>query len=208
MERINTRQRAHMTQAQFDKFRTEMRRLRKANHLSAKAFGELVDCSQVHIGNIERGSSYPSDGLAKDIAAVFDLTVEDMCKTQDERKLDEFANVGKELFEKRIARGFKICEVAGFLGIPKDVYMSIENGTSSITESCAEALERLYAVVERVETVEVVKEVKAESPISIWEIDKVLAHITDMDIDVNEQKALFRKLNDARTKLLEAELFG
>ena len=208
MERVNTRQRAHMTQEQFDTFRSEMRRLRKANHLSAKAFGELVDCSQVHIGNIERGNRYPSDGLASDIADVFGLTVDDMCKTQDKRRLDELAKNGKKLFEKRIARGFKICEVAGFLGIPKDVYMGIENGTSSITDSCAEALDRLYAVAERVETVEVIKEVPKESPVSMWEIDKVLAHITDMDIDVNEQKALFRKLSDARTKMLESELFG
>ena len=208
MERINTRQSANMTQAQYDAFRTEMKRLRKVNHLTAKSLGELVGCSQVHIGNIERGSRYPSKALATDIADVFDLTLADMLKSEDERRLNELAIVGKELMEKRIAKGFKLAEVAGFLGVPKDVYISIENGTTSLTDSQSEALDRLFKVEERVETVEVIKEVKADCPITMWEIDKVLAHITDMDIDVKEQRALFRKLTDVRTQMLEAELFG
>ena len=208
MARFNSRQRAAMTQEQFDTFRSEMRRLRKANRLSAKAFGELVDCSQVHITNIEKGARYPSDGLASDIAAVFDLTVDEMCKTQEERKANELVSIGKSLVEKRIARGFKMSEVAGFVGITKEAYMDMEGGKASVPSSVQEALDRLYKTDERVETIEVVKEVPTPSPISMWEIDKVLAHITDMDIDVSEQKALFKKLSDARTKMLEAELFG
>lgn len=208
MERVNTRQRAKMTQEQFDTFRSEMKRLRKANHLSAKAFGELVDCSQVHVSNIEKGTRYPSDGLAKDIAAVFDLTVEDMCKTQSERKANELVSNGKSLVEKRIAKGFKISEVAGFAGISKEAYMDMEGGKASVPNSVQETLDRLFRVDERVETVEVVKEIPAEPLVSMWAIDTVLAHITDIDIDENAQRALFRNLIDARTSMLESELFG
>ena len=204
MQRVNTRQRANMTPDQYDSFRMNMRAMRKANHLSLTAFGDLLECSAGHLNSIELGKKYPSDALAKDVAEVFGVSVSDMCSSETEKQ----NNAGRELLEKRLARGFKINEVAGFLGTSREAYLDMESGKCNIADSIREALDRLYAVVERVETVEVVKEVQKESPISIWEIDKVLAHIIDMDIDVDEQKALFRKLSDTRTKMLETELFG
>lgn len=206
--RINKRQRMNMTPAQYEAFRAELKRLRKDSHLTCNALGELLDCSAVHISNVERGKRYPSKDLAKDIADVFGTTVDAMCISEGDRRAVELSNNGKDLLNKRISKGFKINEVAGFLGMSREAYMDMESGKCNTPDSIKEALDRLYKVEERVETIEVVKEIPTPSPISMWEIDKVLAHITDMDIDVSEQKALFKKLSDARTKMLEAELFG
>ena len=206
--RINKRQRADMTAEQFEAFRKEMKRLREESKLTQTAMSELLECSATHVNNIEKGVRFPSDELMKDIADIFGLTVDAMLKDHTERRFDMFAEVGKTFRDKRVARGFSRCEVAGFLGIPKEVYADFEDGKCSIGESRMEALDRLFKVEKEVETVEVVKEVPTPSPISIWEIDKVLAHITDIDLDVVEQKALFKKFSDVRTKLLEAELFG
>lgn len=202
------RQSANITPEQYAKFRTEMRRLRKANHLTMSALAEILDCSQVHIGNIERGSKNPSSALIKDIADVFGTTVDAMCGTKAEHAEAERTANGKKLLERRLSRGFKINEVAGFIGTPREAYLDMEAGKCSIPDSVNEALDRLYKVEERVETVEVVKEVPQESPVSMWAIDTVLAHITDIDIDETAQRALFRELINARTSMLEAELFG
>lgn len=208
MERINTRQKANMTPEQINTFRMNMRRLRKANHLTRSALSELLECSQVHIGNIERGARQPSDALAKDIAEIFDTTVEEMCLDDSEKHAKELASDGKWLLEKRISRGFKINEVAGFLGTSREAYMDMESGKCNVADSIREALDRLYAIEERVETVEVVKEVPTASPITLETIEKIIPHIAEMSIGKDEQRALFRELSAAKISMQELELFG
>ena len=208
MERVNRRQRANMTPEQYNVFRTEMRRLRKDAHLTCGALGELLDCTAVHVGNIERGNRYPSNELAKDIADVFGTSVEAMCISESDRVNAEMTNTGKELLEKRIARGFRINEVAGFLGASREAYVNMEAGKSNIPDSMKEALDRLYKTEEHVETIEVIKEVPTASPISLEVIEKILPHIVEMDMPKHEQKVLYRELSEVRTKMLEEKLFG
>lgn len=208
MERINRRQRANMTEEQFNTFRMEMKRLRKANHLSAASLSEIVGCATGHIYTIESGKKYPSDELAKDIADVFDTTIEDMCKTPEARSVEQRAEVSKSLIERRIAKGFKMSEVAGFLGVDRTAYMDMESGKASVAESIANALDRLYAEDKQVETIEVIREIPAECPIPLPAIDKVIEHIADMNLDVKDKRALFRVFSDARTTMLEEKYFG
>ena len=147
--------------------------------------------------------------MAKDIADVFGLTVSEMCGA-DIRRVDSgiAQNFGKAYLEKRVARGFKMSEVAGFAGIAREVYMDFEGGKCSLGDSVLERLDRLYATEKEIETVEVVKEVASECPVSLDLIDKMLGHITDIGASRDEQKEMFRELSEARTKILEAQLFG
>lgn len=209
MGRINRRVRADMTAEQFESFRTEMRRARKANNLTVAAFAELAECSAGHINSIEHGNKYPSNELAEDIASLLGTTVSAMCGG-DDRKADEnvMRNFGKAYLEKRIARGFTRAEVAGFTGITKECLVDFEEGRCSIGESVLEKLNKLYAVKKEVETVGVVKEVATPCPISLDLIDKMLGHITDISASKDEQRAMFRELSEARTKMLESQLFG
>ena len=194
-----------MTAEQFEAFRREMKRLREESKLTQTAMSELLECSATHINNIEKGVRFPSDELARDIADIFGLTVDAMWKDHTERRFDMFAEVGKAFRDKRVARGFSRCEVAGFLGIPKEVYADFEDGKCSIGESRMEALDRLFKVVEKVETVEVVKQV---SPIPIFAIDTFIDHITDMNIGREEQMSLFEMLADVKKQEYKTKLFG
>lgn len=209
MGRINRRMRADMTAEQFESFRTEMRRARKANNLTVAAFAELAECSAGHINSIEHGNKYPSNELAEDIASLLGTTVSAMCGG-DDRKADEnvMRNFGKSYLEKRIARGFTRTEVAGFTGITKECLMDFEDGKCSVGESILEKLNRLYAVKKEVETVEVVKEVAAECPISLELIDTILGHLIDISISKDEKLDMFRKLSEARTNIIEKQIFG
>lgn len=210
MDRVNRRMRADMTEKQYDAFRKEMRRLRKVNGLTLTALAELAECSSAHISQIELGRKYPSNELAKDIADVFGLTVSEMCGSDDTREINsEIArNFGKAYLEKRVARGFKMSEVAGFAGITKEAYMDFEGGKCSLGESVLKNLDRLYAVEREIETVEVIKEVAAECPVSLDLVDKILGHITDINVSKDEQRNIFRELSEARAKILETRLFG
>lgn len=209
MDRINRRMRADMTAEQFESFRTEMRRARKANNLTLAAFAELAECSAGHINSIENGKKYPSNELAEDIASLLGTTVSAMCGG-DDRKADEnvMRNFGKAYLEKRIARGFTLGEAAGFIGVTKEAYKDFEMGTCILGESVLQKLDKLYATEKEIKTVEVVKEVATPCPISLDLIDKILGHITDISASKDEQRAMFRELSEARTKMLESQLFG
>lgn len=208
--RINRRMRADMTAEQFETFRVTMRRMRKANRLTIQSLGDIVNATPSHLSNIELGKKYPSNELARDIAEVFDTTVDAMCGSTDERKVDtEVAKrIGKAYLEKRLAKGFMINEVAGFIGIPREVYMEFEGGMSSLGDSRLEALDRLYKVEKETITVEVIKEVPSDSPITLDTVNKLLGCVTAINVSKNEQKALFRELSEVRTQMLEKELFG
>lgn len=208
MDRVNRRMKANMTEEQHIAFRERMHKLRKANRLTLAALAELVECSAAHINQIENGRKHPSDELAKDIADVFGLTVSEMCGA-DIRRVDSgiAQNFGKAYLEKRVARGFKMSEVAGFVGITREAYMDFEGGKCSLGESVLKNLDRLYAVEREIETVEVIKEVAAECPVSLDLCDKILGHITDINVSKDEQRNIFRELSEARAKILERQLF-
>lgn len=210
MARINNRTRADMTKEQYDAFREKLHHLRKANGLTLSALGELVECTAGHISAIERGRKYPSDEMARDIAEVFGLSVSEMCGARDERKVDmEIAlKFGKAYFDKRMAKGFKRSEVAGFAGITRECYADFENGKCSLGDSVLEKLDRLYAVEKEIETVEVIKEVEAECPISLDLVDTMLEHLVEISVSKEEKREMFRKLSEARTKMLERQIFG
>lgn len=208
MARINNRQRANMTPEQYEAFRANVKRLRKGNHLTLAGFSELLDCSVGHLNAIELGKKYPSAALAKDISEMFGTTVDEMCMTEEAKREADFAHMSKELLEKRISRGFKINEVAGFLGVSREAYMDMESGKCNVADSIREAIDRLYAVEERVETIEVVKEVPTASPITLKTIEKIIPHIAEMSISKDEQIALFRELSAVKTSMQELELFG
>lgn len=207
--RINRRMRADMTAEQFEVFRTTMRKLRKANKLTIQSLSDIVNATPSHISNIELGKKYPSNELARDIAEVFDTTVEAMCGV-DEREPDPeiMKRVGKAYLEKRLAKGFMINEVAGFAGIPREVYMEFEGGKCSLGDTVMHALDRLYKVETEVKSIEIIKKVPMDSPISLDTVDKMLGYVTSIDIGKDEQKVLFRELSEARTEMLERQLFG
>lgn len=212
--RINRRKRADMSPTQFESFRAEMRKLRKANGLTLSGLADLLDSTQSHLSNIENGNRMPSEELAKDIADVFDVSLEDMFVSAKERYIEQCKEAGRDLIRNRVSRGFTINQVAGFLGIPREAYLNYEHGEGMLTNGLKEAADLLFTEATKVETVEVVKEVEVEkevpapSPIGLDTISKVLDHVADMDIDVDEKRALFRELSEIKTAMLEAKLFG
>lgn len=210
MKRVNKRKRADITAEQFDAFRKETHRLRKANGLSLAALADLTECTPGHLSQIERGAKYPSNELAEAIAEVFSLTVPKMCGVDDVPTIDKkiALNFSKAYLEKRLARGFKINEVAGFAGITRECYMDFEGGKCSLGDSVLEKLDRLYTVEKEVQTIEIVKEVTKECPVSLELIDKLLGYITDINASKDEQRDMFCKLSEARTRILERQLFG
>lgn len=197
-----------MTDEQFRVFRTEMRKLRKRNGLTIAELAELIGASAVHIGTVERGASTVSADLAERIAEAFGMTADEMCVPEEERHMAELEAIGKELRDHRYSRNFGINEVAGFIGVSREIYLEMEAGKCNVADSIKEKLDRLYATAEKVETVEVIKEVPTDSPITLETIEKVLPHIAEMNIDKEEQRALFRTLSEARVSMLEAQLFG
>lgn len=212
--RINRRKQADMSPTQFESFRTEMKKLRKANGLTLAGLADLLDSTQSHLSNIENGKRCPSEELARDIADVFDVSLEDMFVSAKERYIEQCKEAGRDLIRNRVSRGFTINQVAGFLGIPREAYLNYEHGEGMLTNGLKEAADLLFAETTKVETVEVIKEVEVEkevpapSPIGLDTISKVLDHVADMDIDVDEKRALFRELSEIKTAMLEAKLFG
>lgn len=207
-------EKANMTEKQFAKFREEMRRLRTENKLSGQALADLVGCTAVHISSLERGYRNPSKALAENIAGLFGMTVAEMCGAEDkheaaaEADTDIMQKFGARYRTHRLERGFTRTEVAGFTGITKECLMDFEDGKCSVGESILEKLNRLYAVKKEVETVEVVKEVAAECPISLELIDTILGHLIDISISKDEKLDMFRKLSEARTNIIEKQIFG
>lgn len=207
-------EKVNMTAEQFAKFREEMRRLRAANGLSGQALADLVGCTAVHISSIERGYRNPSKALAENIAGLFNMTVAEMCGAEDKHEAAAEADIeimrkfGAKYRTKRLERGFTRTEVAGFAGITKECLIDFEEGRCSLGESVLEKLNRLYTVKKEVETVEVVKEVVAESPISLDLIDAILGHLAEICIGKDEKLDMFRRLSEVRTSILEKQIFG
>lgn len=154
-----------MTDAQNAIFGAELKRLRKQEKLSATAFGEL-----------ERK---PSPELAERIADAFNVKVEDMLVTHDEKVWETRREYGKTIRERRRSKGLTVNVVAGALGVPTAVYKEYEQGLCSITEQQKFALDTILGLNEEPKVIEkeIIVEIPAEIPTVICDV--IMEHIKD-----------------------------
>lgn len=195
---------ATMTDAQYEVFRAELKRLRTKEGLTGAAFGELVGCSAVHISSIETGKKKPSPELAERIADAFDLKVSDMFVSNDERVWEMRKKYGKSIKARREEKGISMNTMAGALGIPFAVYKEYEQGLCSITDREMDIINRLLGIGEerKVEVKTVVEEVPAD----ICEI--ILGHIKDLSVDGATQKKVWQYFSKVKLDAEERRLFG
>lgn len=68
------------------KLKTRMHELRKEHHMQQAELAALVGVRRETIGNLENGKYNPSLKLAMDIAKVFNTTVEDIFRFEEENE--------------------------------------------------------------------------------------------------------------------------
>ncbi len=202
-----------MTDAQKKVFATEMKRLREEANMSTSEFSRYLGVSQSYISNIECVNRTPSMPLMEKIAGAFDLTVDDMLKPHEEKVAEERVEYGKKLAKARADKGYSVSLVAGALGIPPAVYREYEQGACSITERNIDTLNKLLGIGEAEEApapieVEVKAEAEVEDPISVVICDIVLEHITDLKVDKDTQRKVWRYFSNLKLTAEERRLFG
>ena len=197
-----------MTAEQAAVFRKEMKRLRKEAGFTTKQFSEYIGVSQSYLINIESGNRKPSPQLAERIAEAFGITVNDMYISQDERVRAERERYGKELAFHRNRKGFSSKLVAGALGIPVEVYKEYEQGLCSITERNVVTLNALLGIGESIDEPKVEVAEKVEGDVSLEICNIILEHITDLQVDKDTQKKVWRYFTDMKIDADEHRLFG
>lgn len=197
-----------MTDAQNAIFGAELKRLRKQEKLSATAFGELVGVNAGHIYALEAGKRKPSPELAERIADVFNIKVEDMLVTHDEKVWETRREYGKTIRERRRSKGLTVNVVAGALGVPTAVYKEYEQGLCSITEQQKFALDTILGLNEEPKVIEkeIIVEIPAEIPTVICDV--IMEHIKDLQIDAEAQKKIWRYFRKVKLDEEERRLFG
>ena len=197
-----------MTDAQNAIFGAELKRLRKQEKLSATAFGELVGVNAGHIYALETGKRKPSPELAERIADVFNIKVEDMLVTHDEKVWETRREYGKTIRERRRSKGLTVNVVAGALGVTTAVYKEYEQGLCSITEQQKFVLNTILGLNEEPKVIEkeIVVEVPAEIPTVICDV--IMEHIKDLQIDAEAQKKIWRYFRKVKLDEEEHRLFG
>lgn len=197
-----------MTDAQNAVFGAELKRLRKQEKLSATAFGELVGVNAGHIYALEAGKRKPSPELAERIADVFNIKVEDMLVTHDEKVWETRREYGKTIRERRRSKGLTVNVVAGALGVTTAVYKECEQGLCSITEQQKFVLDTILGLNEEPKVIEkeIIVEVPAEIPTVICDV--IMEHIKDLQIDAEAQKKIWRYFRKVKLDEEERKLFG
>lgn len=197
-----------MTDAQNAIFGAELKRLRKQEKLSATAFGELVGVNAGHIYALEVGKRKPSPELAERIADVFNIKVEDMLVTHDEKVWETRREYGKTIRERRRSKGLTVNVVAGALGVTTAVYKEYELGACSITEQQKFILDTILGLNEEPKVIE--KEIIVETPAEIPTVicDVIMEHIKDLQIDAEAQKKIWRYFRKVKLDEEERKLFG
>lgn len=197
-----------ITDAQNAIFGAELKRLRKQEKLSATAFAELVGVNAGHIYALEAGKRKPSPELAERIADVFNIRVEDMLVTHDEKVWETRREYGKTIRERRRSKGLTVNVVAGALGVPTAVYKEFEQGLCSITEQQKFVLDTILGLNEEPKVIE--KEIIVEMPAEIPTVicDVIMEHIKDLQIDAEAQKKIWRYFRKVKLDEEEHRLFG
>lgn len=197
-----------MTDAQNAIFGAELKRLRKQEKLSATAFGELVGVNKGHIYALEAGKRKASPELAERIADAFNVKVEDMLVTHDEKVWETRREYGKTIRERRRSKGLTVNVVAGALGVPTAVYKEYEQGLCSITEQQKFALDTILGLNEEPKVIEkeIIVEIPAEIPTVICDV--IMEHIKDLQIDAEAQKKIWRYFRKVKLDEEERKLFG
>lgn len=200
-----------MTDAQSKVFGAETRRLRKDAGIKTKEFAEYVGVSPQYITNVEGGHKRPSPQLAERIAEAFNLTVSDMLIPYNEREREARERFGKAIAKRRVEKGYSMSLVAGALGIPVAVYKEYEQGLCSICERHVEILHKLLVddakpQAEEPKPVEVIESKVSVVPIEICNV--ILEHITDLQVDKDIQKELWRYFSRVKLDADERRLFG
>lgn len=202
-----------MTDEQSKVFGAELRSLRKGAGFSKTEFSKLVGVSQSHENNIELGNKKPSPELAERIAKELNTTVNDMLKPYAQQISEQRVVFGRRLMQARIKKGYPTSLVAGALGIPVAVYKEYEQGLCSITEREIGILHKLLfesngkeEPEEAENEVEEATEVEEDVPMEICNI--ILEHITDIKVDKETQKKIWRYFTDMKTNAEERRLFG
>lgn len=199
---------SEMTNEQGKVFGAELKRLRKENGLTGVEFAGLVDCSAVHISQLESGRKKPSPQLAGRIADAFGLSVSDMLVHNDEQVCKFRKEYGATLKKHRVAKDLPPAVVAGALGIEPYIYLEYEQGVSSITEREMNTLNKLLDIGKKPEVVVETKvvEVPAEIPSEICGI--ILEHIRDLQIGEDSQKQIWRYFSRVKMDADERRVFG
>ena len=197
-----------LTDAQNAIFGAELKRLRKQEKLSATAFGELVGVNANHIYALETGKRKPSPELAERIADVFNIKVEDMLVTHDEKVWETRREYGKTIRERRRSKGLTVNVVAGALGVTTAVYKEYEQGLCSITEQQKFVLDTILGLNEEPKVIEkeIIVEIPAEIPTVICDV--IMEHIKDLQIDAEAQKKIWRYFRKVKLDEEERKLFG
>ena len=200
-----------LTDAQGKAFGAEMRRLRTEAKMTTTEFAKYIGITPAYACQLEKANRKPSPQLAGRIADAFNITVDDMLASDDDRddRIRDFRiKYGATLKKHRIEKCLPCSAVAGALGIPTAVYKEYEEGACSITERNMELLNRVLGIGEKpkVETVEVKVEIPAEIPTGIC--DTILAHVKDLQISDDEQKEVWRYFSKVRLYAEERKLFG
>lgn len=197
-----------MTDAQNAVFGAELKRLRKQEKLSATAFGELVGVNAGHIYALEVGKRKPSPELAERIADVFNIKVEDMLVTHDEKVWETRREYGKTIRERRRSKGLTVNVVAGALGVTTTVYKEYEQGLCSITEQQKFVLDTILGLNEEPKVIEkeIIVETPAEIPTDICDV--IMEHIKDLQIDAEAQKKIWHYFRKVKLDEEERKLFG
>lgn len=197
-----------MTDAQNAIFGAELKRLRKQEKLSATAFGELVGVNAAHIYALETGKRKPSPELAERIADVFNIKVEDMLVTHDEKVWETRREYGKTIRERRRSKGLTVNVVAGALGVTTAVYKEYEQGLCSITEQQKFVLDTILGLNEEPKVIEkeIIVEIPAEIPTVICDV--IMEHIKDLQVDAEAQKKIWRYFRKVKLDEEERRLFG
>lgn len=199
-----------MTSAQSEVFGAEMKRRREGAGMSTKEFASYVGISQAYVCNLESANRKPSPQLAERIAESFGVKVSDMLIPHSEREQEARVRFGKALAKHRAEKGYSMSLVAGALGIPVAVYKEYEQGLCSIPERNIDTLHKLLVADNKPQAEEPKPEVTEDKatavPMEICNI--ILEHVTDLKVDKDVQKELWRYFSKIKLDAEERRLFG
>ena len=180
----------------------------------------VLEVSPTFICSIRNGRQKPSERIIKGVSDLSGIKVADLLEDPDNLRMKEWAAYGKRLRKARKNRGMTQVDVANYLGVPKLVYVEMEEGKCSTTEDFKKKLDKLFFA--EITVYQTKPEYKtpsddekpaqnaapetAEIPLDI--IDVVIKHVKDLKVSEDIQRKIFRSLSEYQLAKREETLFG
>lgn len=108
-----------------------------------KQLGEMLEISDVMVGQYERGTRTPKTPMLQKMAKIFGVSVEDFLLDGD-KKLNKDTDIGKRIRAIREKRGISQRELGDILGVTQQTIGQLENNKTSPK---IETLERVAAAL-------------------------------------------------------------